>query len=1072
MKKKYLLPALKREIDVDYNDCWKLIDNPYDFLINNLQLFFEPNISVFEGGSNAIPHMFEQMLVFNKAFMDDSHVDHDRAVAEWRAVLSMMALQRVCNVKLDVVRLDLSKENRNPFLKAACEFRPEDAPAFYNTTWDFLYIVRMKNVPIAIFSPITLICPAKQFSSKLNDNLVENEWLFIDKYNGKDRLEFDFRGEKREFIQLAAWLQQLEASLEYSGVESSKCHEKFDKTMKELRFFIDYCSHHATDLDAAPLRKEIYDSMKSNIRKEYSFLNNCCDIIIDNPKLRFLEERYREDIFEERILVLLYDATPNSMEKEENIYKLRALFRNILEIETDKPIIEVFDNGGKRLAACIFLPFKQRFVKELINHNIMPNEFFEKFEVSYNPLLRQIEIVLQIRGFPYCFRKKYERSAWQYIYGKDLEATYLWPPTQIGTPGWKNYYVYTVENEKTGIELSVPEADKQVRYVKDKHPEFQLCRSNSFPAYLCYQYNGISGYLPISSKCEGRNEVGSIANIIIDLGHATTSISMLKMPISGGNTKKSDIMFAIPHSFRVAGKSDLFKTVNINFVVPDEDAVSNPNACIKNMLHSFRDYNKKPIMANSRKPFEDGQILFDDSVYLNDLKQSIVSYINFEYISMDQRRREEAHIFIEQLLTYIVHQAILQECSYVKIFYLHSVKGNADGELKGLWCDSLRNVLEETGINAAGKEAVTGFMEHEALGWYIYEKMYNKGLVELTGNTLEIGINIGWKNTNVVALSYPLENELSQKIQNIKVDYALLEYAGSNISMLIDAAENKLEFPAYTDFLKIFLNGSLELSNHPIEDKIFEEFDELFDKNKQRKDLIHYQGLFDVIAMRIDKANYIISPDVFNNVREFRYFLMMITYNIYLLFWGICMRVSESYSQCNRINIHLGGNGARFLKWISNDKHFSKIDSTNSNKLFILSMERNLIDIIVDIFSSTGSQKPEVSIFYEDIADQLVKGCKARLFADNMTWPEFSFSRLDDMVQLTSYNKMVQEMNDLYKNVFAEFLRDHPNYAQNLPSIRNSLPDSLEAVINNNRKEVCKQIIDEINHIKGNHHTD
>ena len=41
MKKKYMLPALKNDVEVDAESCWEKIDIPYDFLISNLRLYYE-----------------------------------------------------------------------------------------------------------------------------------------------------------------------------------------------------------------------------------------------------------------------------------------------------------------------------------------------------------------------------------------------------------------------------------------------------------------------------------------------------------------------------------------------------------------------------------------------------------------------------------------------------------------------------------------------------------------------------------------------------------------------------------------------------------------------------------------------------------------------------------------------------------------------------------------------------------------------------------------------------------------------------------------------------------------------
>ena len=47
-----------------------------------------------------------------------------------------------------------------------------------------------------------------------------------------------------------------------------------------------------------------------------------CEVSVENEKLRFLVERYQEDIFWDKVLVLVYDEAPDTLEREENICKL------------------------------------------------------------------------------------------------------------------------------------------------------------------------------------------------------------------------------------------------------------------------------------------------------------------------------------------------------------------------------------------------------------------------------------------------------------------------------------------------------------------------------------------------------------------------------------------------------------------------------------------------------------------------------------------------------------------------------------------------------------------------------
>ena len=141
MGKKYLLPPLLDKIEIKSDACWEKFENPYDFLIKKIKLQNEPNTSIFEGGSNAVPHVYEQMILFHNAFLDEKHPEHERAVIEWRSILILLALQRIQNIDISIEKVEFDENSENPFLRAATMFIPEDIPVFYQTTWDFLYII-------------------------------------------------------------------------------------------------------------------------------------------------------------------------------------------------------------------------------------------------------------------------------------------------------------------------------------------------------------------------------------------------------------------------------------------------------------------------------------------------------------------------------------------------------------------------------------------------------------------------------------------------------------------------------------------------------------------------------------------------------------------------------------------------------------------------------------------------------------------------------------------------------------------------------------------------------------------
>lgn len=147
-----------------------------------------------------------------------------------------MALQRICNLRVSVEKVELSENSPNAFLRAAAMMKPQDKPVFHHTTWDFFYLLLLDDEPIAIFSPLTLVCPVKRLMKKI-EGIVP---LSIQKENGTEQLMFEDRVNKKAFENLGAWLGHLADKLACSD-EKGICVERFGQVIKELKDFERYC---------------------------------------------------------------------------------------------------------------------------------------------------------------------------------------------------------------------------------------------------------------------------------------------------------------------------------------------------------------------------------------------------------------------------------------------------------------------------------------------------------------------------------------------------------------------------------------------------------------------------------------------------------------------------------------------------------------------------------------------------------------------------------------------------------------------------------------------------------------
>ena len=940
MKKKYLLPELNGNVPVEAADtlgCWENRDKAYDFLLDNLHMDFESTESIFDGGSNGIPHIYEQMILFTDAFYDPKHPDHQRAVQEWRAVLMLMAFKRIKNLNLDVVKVDLTGSSKNLFICAAADFVPDDPPVLYQTTWDFLYVLLLESSPIAIFSPTTLVCPAKQFKDRINR--CKMDWIQFGRVGKVEQPILKFSEMGHEYSCLTEWLRRLQGELYNADETNPAVNTRYEFLMNEFSDFIK-CYAHGKFPEAPPVfREHIYDEMNSSLRTEYRFLNRCCDFKVLNKKLKFLENKFTPDIFQDKLMLLVYDRKQNAMFDRENLSRLHQIVDHIMTIDQRK-IITVTESGGEELPVFALLPFHRKFICELVEREISPDEFFAAYEVVYNKVYDRMEISLSIRDFPFSYQKNYERDQWETVTGEDMLPIYLWPKEQLAD-GWKAYYVYA-SCDKQKMTLDAP---YQGAALTKYYPStggggagaFQLIESEKFPSYLRLVFNQVSGYLPVKTLNADLEGAGDTARIYFDVGHTNTSIMIVLKGGKGDSQDRRPLSFHTPSSVWVAGNNHLESGVYANFLTPGNIPNAQENIqppYFKNMLHDMYNYHRQPDSYTVR-PFKDGHILFSGGAG----GDVIVSMLNFDYPELTERGRKRVHIYLEQILLYAVYEVVLAKCVDVEVRFLHRSQKEQLGELKGLWAHALRQVKGKTGINCWEPRGLDCMDELDALTNYLCLTLLKRNRMTfqnpaIPSSELYISVDIGWKKTLVTALGGAGSRGLTARCAEIP-------FAGRDISIV--GKEN--DFPCYCNLLSLLLGGPYKFDPDTDEGALLSKFEALYKDDPSNED--YYYGLFDLIALQIEQNNFKVSPDIYNNKMQYRQFIYMLSYNILLLFFEIgCILADQMNDDVRHVQIFLGGNGSKFLRWVANIKDFKHITEANCHELFIAPLQNTILDVL------------------------------------------------------------------------------------------------------------------------------
>ncbi|HVR41368.1 MAG TPA: hypothetical protein VMU84_19895 [Thermoanaerobaculia bacterium] len=118
-------------------------------------------------GVSSVPDIWARPLMFQSAIRPASgHPLRERLVAEWRGLLSMIALARVTNYKLDIVQVTL---NQGRFANALrnLEPRPVQLEKGRPYRWSDIFLVKYDDVVVGALSPVTLVYTATDYQREL-----------------------------------------------------------------------------------------------------------------------------------------------------------------------------------------------------------------------------------------------------------------------------------------------------------------------------------------------------------------------------------------------------------------------------------------------------------------------------------------------------------------------------------------------------------------------------------------------------------------------------------------------------------------------------------------------------------------------------------------------------------------------------------------------------------------------------------------------------------------------------------------------------------------------------------------
>ena len=1073
MNKKYLLPALDSDEIVNAEGCWQNVPDAYDFLLTHLKPEYESLNSVFDGGTSAIPHMFEQVLLFDKAFFDKDDPNHQRALAEWEAIFVIIALKRIKNIDLKLIKIDLTTGEEGTFLSAACRMKPHLKPVVDNTTWDFLYILILKDEPIALFTPRTLVCPAKEFKKKI---AVLSEWMQILKVNGKEFLKLKQSKKGTEQRDIAKWLTKLDTTIRPAyicgdSVETVSDYDCLQKCLDEIRGHYPIVTQGD---DSSKLQDGMFPAINNNIRQEYSFLNTYCDFAVPDVRIRFLVDKLPEDIFSEKILLLQDTAEAIVLQTRENGEKLNDMVNQIAQLD-GKMLLNMRGDGKETLPVFALLPLKETFVNELVQHDLSIEDVLEEYDICYHRQDDTLELVMTIQNFPYSFTRTYKTDDRMVICAREIPEIFVWPPREMERIGWKTYYLYTSQGKTLAAANSTAGRNKKeytyCRAGVSRNPEqgFKITLVDQFPQYIQLTKQGVSGYLPVRRESGYiLGEQGMTSIIYADIGCTTSYLTIRNVQKTQENSREDDEIQTIelkqPEAMWILKQSERRTDADCHFALPSSTArmPAGERHYFKNILNRRKQYSVQP-QEQGLEPFVDGYVPFYNAYIPNLTQNDELSMLKMRYKGLHEEQRREIRIFLEQIFLYALKDASEAGGEYFKLRYLHSEQArssSAFGELNNLMETAFQDALKRAGIKNTGTLFVESMEASRALAYSVLKSAIQRGgkdkLEEAMEERIHIGADIGLEKT-IVSVWVPVDDAG----KTYGYQYIEIPFGGRNISFLDD--DN--QFPQYQNMLSVFLSEPYEMGRGTENEKLLKKFSQGFSGTDKE----YYKQLFDIIAMKIEKDGFHISPDIYNLKEEFRIFLQMMTYNFYLLLLqigilvGLCYR--DKLRNEKKATVYLSGNGAKFLFWILNYKKFkAEITKDNCKEMFIVPIKKTILEIMGEA-SGLVLEKNESAPVSIDYTVKIAQNPKTNLLNGyiyfeheaNSAICSLSSKAIDSSKPAILQGDLEKTLKEIYEDIFRK-----ERGASTQMSNTDKTFDEIKEEIKKNSQDVCKNHIEEI----------
>ncbi|UKO96832.1 hypothetical protein [Nostoc sp. UHCC 0870] len=901
----FFLPALNQEADVkpiDEAGKWEEQENnAFEKVATSLNYQAPREVK----SISSVPTMWARPLSVEMALHNNQYPIRDQMIEQWRGMLAALALAEVRGFPLKAQLIELRQLRYEEFARCLHELLPSESRTLYTIankhSWEDIYVFLWQGKAVGMTSPSTLVCPAEEGEWRglqwwvkgqlhspiphLNASEKSLLWRWLENLR-REIGKPEYQGKKQAINTIGGLIDEFRADLNADTSQPLSLTE-------EPQFF------------GVPLNRGILNTLNfpvkapekpSNIRLIASSSKTPkSDLLVIDPEIAKVWNVPLQNIW-------VHGGKTLASLNVEDLRQRRIIWQDVKWVEPKDLFLPEFKfiNQEDALPGA-FLPkevvpltFEGDRITPLIPLNpilldyLTPEELISRLKLqplngNEGPQIR-VTLDLPLAGMEEGNSSQNYRLQKDYVLKEEnalpeVPVLEVWP--NFRSPSWKYYYAFYYDGEHSDdtFQVNFPEA-KQPQIFKDGRGAYQMAYLEQFPSYLeCQTQNkNLLGLILLESPPEVTTR--SSWQIGVDFGTSFTNIYVNRI----GTAEPLELINL--HLKITEFNQETRLPLLYEYFIPEDFIPLHKPLPLSSVLTTR---GSQAANNDQRKPIFDGRIYVPNSYRFKIQEDWIKTNLKWE----EPQNLVFNQLFLKHLALHITAIAASQGVGQIQwsLSYPSAFSRGDKNRYAKSWKDITRELEEKTGVghNSPDIDNLDYFRsESLALAQYFADHedhdLVNTTCIDVGGGTSDISI---WEEENLVHQCSVLLAGRDLFSQFLELNPKFLEKRFG-----IEPSEIKgLKGTAFNPKLDVWLR--LEGDNW------------LNNKKAFIADQADFQGLIQLTAIGTAGLYYYV---------------------------GIILKTlhqEEKYKRPEITPVYMGGNGGRFLHWLSETGQFDRNSEIN-----------------------------------------------------------------------------------------------------------------------------------------------